>query len=70
MSLLGVNNINNLTECTKVLPLPVTSFTSQDQDAIDSFLDGVANLTAAAELLAGDLLQKRDPRGLPSRLPS
>ncbi len=26
LSLLGVNNINNLTECTKVLPMPVTSF--------------------------------------------
>ncbi|KAG9207003.1 hypothetical protein G6514_000294 [Epicoccum nigrum] len=26
LSLLGVNNINNLTECTKVLPMPTKSF--------------------------------------------
>lgn len=26
LSLLGVNNINNLTECTKVLPMPNKSF--------------------------------------------
>lgn len=40
MSLLGVNNINNLTECTKVLPMPTAAFTAPDQDALLQWLQG------------------------------
>ncbi|KAH8892465.1 heme peroxidase, partial [Thozetella sp. PMI_491] len=38
LSLLGVYNINDLTECTKVLPMPVTSFSPPDQDAVNQWL--------------------------------
>ncbi|TQV90810.1 hypothetical protein V2A60_002491 [Cordyceps javanica] len=40
MSLLGVYNINDLTECTKALPLAVTSFNSSDADALADFSNG------------------------------
>ncbi|UNI21317.1 Manganese peroxidase [Purpureocillium takamizusanense] len=47
LSLLGVSNINNLTECTKALPLPVTSFTSPDKEKLDEFANG--GLASAVE---------------------
>ncbi|KAF1976407.1 ligninase H2 precursor [Bimuria novae-zelandiae CBS 107.79] len=40
LSLLGVNNINDLKECTKVLPPPRTSFVNQDQKILDLWLQG------------------------------
>ncbi|KAI1074215.1 peroxidase [Whalleya microplaca] len=40
LSLLGVNNINNLTECTKVLPQAVLEFNNPDQDSMDLWLNG------------------------------
>jgi hypothetical protein len=40
LSLLGVNNINNLTECTKVLPAAVTSFKSPDNAIVAQWLAG------------------------------
>ncbi|OAA64741.1 ligninase H2 [Niveomyces insectorum RCEF 264] len=40
LSLLGVNNINDMTECTKVLPMPVTTFTAPDQAAEQQWLQG------------------------------
>ncbi|KJR83649.1 ligninase H2 [Sporothrix schenckii 1099-18] len=40
MSMLGVNNINDLTECTKVLPMPTTSFKPPDQEALQQWLQG------------------------------
>ncbi|CAL3963468.1 hypothetical protein PZA11_001078 [Diplocarpon coronariae] len=40
LSLLGVNNINNLTECTMALPAAVKTFTSQDQSFLDTWLAG------------------------------
>lgn len=42
MSMLGVYNTNDLTECTKALPLPITSFTSPDAAALADFANGGA----------------------------
>ncbi|KAI0129148.1 ligninase H2 [Xylariales sp. AK1849] len=39
LSLLGVNNINNLTECTKVLPPAIKAFSSPDQKNINKWLN-------------------------------
>ncbi|KAK7966830.1 Ligninase LG5 [Apiospora aurea] len=39
LSLLGVNNINKLTECTKVLPGGIPSFTPNDQANVDKWLN-------------------------------
>jgi len=38
LSLLGVNNINSLTECTKVLPAATTSWKAPDQAQMDKWL--------------------------------
>ncbi|KAH7071027.1 heme peroxidase [Paraphoma chrysanthemicola] len=43
LSLLGVNNINDLKECTKVLPVMRTSFVSEDQVILDRWLQGEFN---------------------------
>lgn len=58
MSLLGVNNINNLKECTGVLPLPVTSFTNPDQALLTKFLAGTLQnqAQAATQLQAGQVI--------------
>ncbi|KID79397.1 Peroxidase [Metarhizium brunneum] len=42
MSMLGVYNTNDLTECTKALPLPITSFTFPDAAALADFANGGA----------------------------
>jgi hypothetical protein len=41
LSLLGVDNINELTECSKALPLPQVSgsFTANDQGLVDQWLN-------------------------------
>ncbi|KAF5017604.1 hypothetical protein F66182_10449 [Fusarium sp. NRRL 66182] len=38
LSLLGVDNVNDLTECTKVLPQPVESYRSRDQGRLNKWL--------------------------------
>jgi hypothetical protein len=38
--MLGVNNINDLKECTKVLPDARTSFVNEDQVVLDMWLAG------------------------------
>lgn len=38
--MLGVSNINELTECTKVLPKPISAFTSADQSLVEKWLEG------------------------------
>ncbi|OCL10477.1 class II peroxidase [Glonium stellatum] len=43
LSLLGVNNINKLQECTKVLPPAVTSFSAPDQVVLNLWLQGQYN---------------------------
>lgn len=43
LSLLGVNNINDLKECTKVLPAMRTKFVSEDQVVLDLWLQGQFN---------------------------
>ncbi|KAF2727021.1 heme peroxidase [Polyplosphaeria fusca] len=43
LSLLGVNNINDLKECTKVLPAARNSFVSEDQKVLDMWLQGQFN---------------------------
>lgn len=62
MSLLGVNNINQLTECTKALPPFLVGFLNPDQALLDSFLDGPVDTEAAQKLMDGDRLQ-RSSRG-------
>jgi hypothetical protein len=41
--MLGVNNINDLKECTKVLPVARTSFVNEDQVVLDMWLAGQFN---------------------------
>ena len=41
--MLGVNNINSLRECTKVLPAERTTFTSLDKPILDLWLQGQFN---------------------------
>ncbi|KAL5428728.1 hypothetical protein PMIN04_000598 [Paraphaeosphaeria minitans] len=57
LSLLGVNNINDLKECTKVLPPARNSFVSQDQPILDLWLQGqydqLNNLVDDAIMLTG-----------------
>ncbi|KAJ4292008.1 hypothetical protein N0V90_009907 [Kalmusia sp. IMI 367209] len=57
LSLLGVNNINDLKECTKVLPPARNSFVSQDQKLLDLWLQGqydqLNNLVDEAIMLTG-----------------
>jgi hypothetical protein len=49
MSLLGVPNINELTDCTWVLPSFISNFVNPDQPLLDKFIDG--DLDFAAEPL-------------------
>ncbi|QPC77031.1 hypothetical protein HYE68_007783 [Fusarium pseudograminearum] len=43
LSLLGVNNINSLTECTKVLPQPVESYRHKDKGRFNKWLQSDDN---------------------------
>lgn len=43
LSLLGVNNINSLTECTKVLPQPVDSYRHKDKGRFNKWLQSDDN---------------------------
>lgn len=54
LSLLGVNNINNLTECSHVLPAETTKVSiSDDATALKKWLDGVDNKTISDAVEAG-----------------
>ncbi|EGY20776.1 hypothetical protein VD0002_g3576 [Verticillium dahliae] len=60
LSLLGVNNINKLTECTKVLPPTTKKFSPSDQRKVEKWLNNTDRKGKAAKiaenLLAGDLV--------------
>lgn len=50
-------NINDLTECSKVLPpIIVGTFLNPDQLLLDLFLQGPRNTAASDVLMDGDLL--------------
>ena len=57
LSLLGVNNINDLKECTKVLPPRRASYVAEDQPILDLWLQGqfdqLNNLVDEAIMLTG-----------------
>ncbi|KAH0159877.1 heme peroxidase, partial [Aureobasidium melanogenum] len=54
LSLLGVYNINDLTECSHVLPAETTKVTiSDNQAALKKWLDGVDNRTISDDVEAG-----------------
>lgn len=57
MSLLGVNNINQLTECTVALPPFLRGFLAPDQPEMEKFLNGPYNPTTAEDLLKGDRIK-------------
>ncbi|KAK6077933.1 ligninase h2 precursor [Seiridium cupressi] len=52
LSLLGVNNINNLTECTKVLPSAIKSFSAPDQKNMDKWLNSLGSKSALSQKVA------------------
>ncbi|KAI9152300.1 Versatile peroxidase [Paramyrothecium foliicola] len=60
VSLLGVYNINDLTECTRVLPLAVGFSDLPPEPAMSSFLNGEPDKEAAEALLNGDFIPKSD----------
>lgn len=49
LSLLSVYVINNMTECTKVLPQRIASFTEPDRELVDDWVKTDARLPAVAE---------------------
>lgn len=56
LSLLGVHNINELTECTKALPNFMGSFENPDKKQLQEFLQGGQDSSATVALLQGDKL--------------
>ncbi|PVI05504.1 class II peroxidase [Periconia macrospinosa] len=62
LSLLGVKNINDLKECTKVLPAARTTFVNQDQVLLDRWLQGefdqLNNMVDDAIMLTGVITGK------------
>ncbi|KAH6654043.1 peroxidase [Truncatella angustata] len=52
LSLLGVNNINNLTECTKVLPSAITRYSAPDQRNMDKWLNSLGSQSPLAKKLS------------------
>ena len=55
LSLLGVDNINKLTECTKVLPAATRSYKNPDQKKIDKWLITGPELKGKAKQLADSI---------------
>ncbi|KAH8901295.1 peroxidase [Thozetella sp. PMI_491] len=53
LSLLGVFNINDLTDCTKVLPARTSGFNAPDQTAMDKWLGSTLRLDTIANSLRG-----------------
>lgn len=51
MSLLGVNNINDLTECTKALPPFRPGFQQPDEDLLTKVMGSVINSDAIKQAL-------------------
>ncbi|KAF2198319.1 heme peroxidase [Delitschia confertaspora ATCC 74209] len=66
MSMLGVNNINSLTECTKVLPAERPTFVSQDKPILDLWLQGqydqLNNMVDDAIMLTGVISTSKERR--------
>lgn len=57
LSLLGVNNINDLVDCTKALPQATSkTFRSPDQDRINQYISGEDDPGAAMALNLGNLI--------------
>lgn len=57
LSLLGVNKINSMTECSKVLPAMRTTFKNADQALIDEWLNSTeVNAAVADAVNEGDNL--------------
>ncbi|KAK0624866.1 peroxidase [Bombardia bombarda] len=57
LSLLGVYNINNLTDCTKTLPNAITTYVAADQWIVDLWVGTTIHLQAVADaLLNGSLI--------------
>ncbi|KAI1342182.1 ligninase H2 [Xylariaceae sp. FL0016] len=69
MSLMGVNNINNLTECTRALPRRTAVFKNPDQQKMNVWLESFGNTPAASEIAetveAGDTINSTN--GLTAR---
>jgi hypothetical protein len=72
LSMLGVNNINSLTDCTKVLPRGVTTFKNKDQSKLDKWLKsynwGSISKTIADLLLSGAEITVPE-ESIPTKLP-
>jgi hypothetical protein len=70
--MLGVNNINSLTDCTKVLPRGVTTFKNKDQSKLDKWLKsynwGSISKTIADLLLSGAEITVPE-ESIPTKLP-
>jgi hypothetical protein len=76
LGLLGVPNINQLTECTKVLPARTPAFQFPDQQQIDQWLKGgfgpsgskFGELLAGAQSVSNSSLQQQgiDPKAATS----
>ncbi|CAN9298113.1 unnamed protein product [Alternaria alternata] len=64
LSLLGVDNINDLKECTKVLPAERPTFVSEDQVLLDRWLNGefgqLNNLVDNATKLTGVISSREE----------
>lgn len=59
--MLSVYQINNMTECTKVLPPAITNFTEPDQDYVDIWRATDVGLPDVAnELFNGSLVSAKD----------
>ncbi|OAA43291.1 ligninase H2 precursor [Metarhizium rileyi] len=56
LSMMGVYNTNDLTECTKALPLPVTSFSAPDAQALAAFANGSGGSDASKNASQGDIV--------------
>ncbi|KAJ9134396.1 Peroxidase [Coniochaeta hoffmannii] len=57
LSLLGVENINALTECTEVLPLARSAFVAPDQEVMDRWLNSTEHSEGVADaVFNGDLV--------------
>ena len=59
MSILGVPHINNLIECTGVLPLRVDNFRAPDEEEVEAFLSSDAEPMSdeAVKLQEGKVLE-------------
>lgn len=55
LSLLGVNNINKLKECTKALPPAIRSFSPPDRTLLNKWLKSGDRKSKKAKKIAADL---------------